>query len=117
MEKPLHNENYKVCKNINKSQIFKRIRLRKFTTDLPLEGIYTNGNIRPEDVIVSPQDHLYSIGCESESHPSLLDHPKKYCDPVSLAHTGSRDAFYQQNDDTHFPRKQNIVSDSIAEAP
>ena len=54
---------------------------------------------------------------EAESNPSALDHLKLDSDPVTLEHTNNRDVVSQQNDDGNFTRKNNIASDSIAEAP
>ena len=75
--KVLPNENYIVRKIIfNTAQFFHRIRLRKFTTDTPLENNYTNEKFRPDDDIVIPQDDLYNIAWEAQSNPSPLHDPK-----------------------------------------
>ena len=70
--------------NNNKSPILFRITLLKFFTDKPLQDSYTNGKFRPEDDYIIRQVDLYNIAWEAESNPSLLDHPKAYCDPVTI---------------------------------
>ena len=70
--------------NTNKTQILYFIRLRKFTTDTPLEDIYANQKFHPDDDVVIPEVDLYSILWEAESNHLNLDHRNLYSDPVTL---------------------------------
>ena len=73
----LPNENYTVLKiKTDKNQFLHRIRFCNFTTDVHLEDRYTIEKIRPVDDIVNPQDHLYSIDWEAETHSSILHTPQ-----------------------------------------
>ena len=78
VEKVLPNENYIVRKlNSNKTQILHRIRLRKYEPNTVLQDIRPEGNLQPDDGIVTPQDDQYVITWETEfgdfPAPSLQD--------------------------------------------
>ena len=67
IEKVLPNENYIVRKfNSNKTQIFYRIRLRKYTPNAPLQDNRPEGNLQADDEIIIPQDDLYNISRETD---------------------------------------------------
>ena len=66
IEKVLPNENYIVRKlNSNKTQIFHRIRLRKYTPNATLQDIRPEGNLQADDEIIIPQNDLYIISWET----------------------------------------------------
>ena len=78
---------------------------------------YTNEKFRPDDDVVITQDDLYSEACVTESNLTSLDLLKLYSDPVTLEHTGNRDAVNQNNANSYLAGKYNNASYSIAESP
>ena len=95
VEQVLPNENYIVRKlNSNKTQIFHRIRLRKYEPNTVLQDIRPEGNLQPDDEIIIPQDDLYVITWETDFGefpnsaektmiPTNLDHKNTSNSPVS----------------------------------
>ena len=81
-----------------------------------MEYNYTSENFQPDDDIVLPQDDLYSLARETETNPSLLDHPYFYSDPITIEHTEGRDSVTQQSIDGNITRQLNNTSHSIAAA-
>ena len=64
-EKVLPKDNYVVCKlSSNKTQIFHRIRLRKYSPDTELRDVRPEGNLQA--IYIIPQDDLYIISWETE---------------------------------------------------
>ena len=62
VEKVLPNNNYIVRKlNTNKTQILRRVRLRKRNPEKPPEDNYQETQRQIDDNIVVPQDDLYTI--------------------------------------------------------
>ena len=70
-----------------------------------------------DDDIFLHQDDLYFIASEAETNSSISDHPNLYSDPVTLDHTGNRDAVDQQKNDSNLTRNYKNASESIAESP
>ena len=100
---------------MNRTQVLKRIRFHQFTTDTFVEDIYTNKKFRLDDVIVSPQDDLYSLDRKGKPNHSLLDHHKRYRDLVTIENTSSQDSSAQKGVGENFPWRNNKTSDSIAD--
>ena len=67
------NENYIVRHiNTNKTQIWHRIRLKKFVPNQPLEDNFREQRLQPDEDIVIPQDDLYIITWETELGEQLV---------------------------------------------
>ena len=49
---------------------------------------------------------MYTIAWEAESNSSILDHSKKFRDPVTIEDATKRDAVNQQHGDRRFLREQ-----------
>ena len=73
VQKVLPNENYIVRRsNTNKTQILRRIRLKKFVPNQPLEDNFREQRLQPDDEIVIPQDDLYVITWETDFGEQLV---------------------------------------------
>ena len=82
VEKVLPNNNYLVRKlNTKKTQILHRIRLRKYNPEKPPEDNYQETQWQIDDIIVVPQDDLYTIAWEAEFGGHLFDLPIICTDP------------------------------------
>ena len=60
--------------NTNRTQTLRRIRLRKYFTDMPAEDSYSLEKMRSDVDIVKSQDDLYSL---TLTNPSLFIYPQK----------------------------------------
>ena len=110
VEKVLRNKNYlvrNIC--IHETQILQLIRLRKFTTDPPLEDSYTNEKFRPHVHTLIPQDDFYSIPWESDFIPSVIHHTKTDRDPKTIENTQSRNSVALLNECTKQTRTQLLM--------
>ena len=77
MQKILPNNIYIVRRlNTNKTQILHRIRLKKFVPNASLEDKYRKGKLHPDEVIVIPQDDLYTISGEIDFDYELFETTK-----------------------------------------
>ena len=99
VEKVLPNNIYIVWKLItNKTQIFHRIRLRKYNPEKPPEDNYQEARWQIDDNIVVPQDDLYTIAWEAEFGGHLFDIPIIYTDPNAIdfddSHTQGPDTVF-----------------------
>ena len=75
--------------NTNKTQILHRIRLKNFVPNQPLENIFQEERLQPDEKIIIPQDDLYMISCETNFGEQLAtrgNHPI----PTSCRKTKSR---------------------------
>ena len=70
--------------NTNKTQILRRIRLRKYNPEKPPEDNYQEIQWQIDDNIVVPQDDLYTIAWEAELGGHLFDIPIIYTDPNAI---------------------------------
>ena len=103
--------------NTSNTQILHRIRLRRITTDTPLDDTYANQILQPDDDIVIRQADVYSIVWAVESNHSILLEPNLYSDSVPLEHTGNQNGANHHNYVSNSTRKHKIASGSIAESP
>ena len=67
-----------------KTQILHRFWLQEYNTDTILEDCYNNEQVRIDQKFVITQDELYSIAWEADSHPSVLEQPILYCEPITF---------------------------------
>ena len=70
--------------NTNKTQILHRIRLRKYSPEKPPEDNYQVTQWQTDDIIVVPQDDLYTIAWEAKFGGHLFDMPIIYTDPNAI---------------------------------
>ena len=59
-----------------KTQILHWIRLKKFVPVVPLEDQYKEEKLQPDESIIIPQDHLYTISWEADFEYELFE-PKE----------------------------------------
>ena len=101
----------------NKTQILHRIILRDYISDRSLDDSYQNQNFQRDEIIVIPQDNLYTIAWEFEFEP-IFDNPLPQQDPFMIdsrekienntpTNTGN-----QKNDDS-----QNLNIDLVIDHP
>ena len=78
VQKVLSNDNYIVRRiNTNKTQILHCIRLKKFVPNGPLGDKYDGEKLQPDNVIVIPQDDLYTISWGVDFEYELFEPRKK----------------------------------------
>ena len=100
----LSNDNYIVRRlNTNKTQIFHRIRLKKFVPNAPLEDKYDGEKLQPDNEIVIPQDDLYSISWEVDFEYDLFEPRKEDWTDVATrrptdAEDGNTDYYVTENE-------------------
>ena len=70
--------------NTNKTQILRKIRLRKYSPLRPPEDNYQEAQWQIDDNIVVPQDDLYTIAWEAEFGGHFFDIPIIYTDPNAI---------------------------------
>ena len=74
VQKVLPNNNYIVRRlNTNKTQILHRIRLKKIVPNVPLEDKYKEEKLQPDELIIIPQDDLYTISWEADFEYELFE--------------------------------------------
>ena len=85
IEKILPNNNYVVRKlNTNKTQILRRIHLRKYNSEKLPEDNYQEVQWQIDNKIVVPQDDLYTIALEADFGEHLFDIPIINTDPNAI---------------------------------
>ena len=78
--------------NSNKTQIFYRIRLRKFPPNATLQDNRPEGNLQADDEIIIPQDDLYIISWETDFDEFPTFDASKSMSAESLANSDQQDA-------------------------
>ena len=106
----MSNENYVVRRiNTNKTQILHRIRLKKFVPNQPLEDIFREQQLQPDEESVIPQDDLYVITWETDFGEQLVTRGNEPI-PTSLPN-GERPGTPQSNsDDAHENEVDYIIT-------